>query len=138
MFLALSTIADHLRRVPHFQTWDVRDGMTLVSRQAFPAVDLRIEGAAIQAEGLANVTVSPSISVRLIAERGAEVPASMDAAFSAVIAALHGLRLKDTTGRAWSWLKLSAVRELPVVDSYVGCELIFMNQSEFPGLCCDS
>lgn len=137
MFLVLTTVAETLRKVPHFQTWDVRDGMSLVSRQAFPAVDLRIEGAGVVADGLSMVTVSPGISVRLIAERGAEVPGSLDAAFAAVIAALHGLRLKDLGGRSWSWLKLSAVRELPVIDSYVGCELVFVTEAEFGGLHCD-
>jgi len=137
MFLVLSTVAEALRRVPHFETWDVRDGMSTVSRQAFPAVDLRIEGAGVAADGLSMVTVSPGISVRLIAERGADVAADLDAAFVAVIAALHGLRLQEVGGRAWSWLKLSVVRDLPVIDVYVGCELVFVTEAQFGGLHCD-
>ena len=137
MFLVLSTVAEVLRRVPHFETWDVRDGMSLVSRQTFPAVDLRIEGAGVVADGLSMATVSPGISVRLISERGADVSVSLDTAFAAVIAALHGRRLREIEGRAWSWLKLSAVRDLSVFDGYVGCELVFETGAEFGGQNCD-
>lgn len=134
MFLSLLTIADRLRQVPHFQTWDVRDGMSQVSRQGVPAVDLRIEGASVQAESIASARVAPAITVRLIVERGDTAPVDLDQAFRAVIAALHGLRITDSEGRAWSWLKLTAVRDVPVAEGYVGCGLTFMNESEFSGL----
>lgn len=137
MFQVLAAVCVHLQAVPHFQTWDVRDGLSLTPRSTYPAVDLRIGGAAVGSTGTANVTLEPSISVRLISERGPSVPADLDTAFSAAIKALHGLQLKDTTGRPWSWLKLVGVRDLPVVDGYVGCEMVFTTSSEFNGQQCD-
>lgn len=137
MFLVLASIAQHLRQVAHFQTWDVRDGMSLVSRQSFPAVDLRIEGAAVAAAGVDSATVSPGITVRLIVERGEEAPVVLNRAFSAVIAELHGLRIKDGDGRSWSWLKLAGVTDLPVAEGFVGCGMTFTTDSEFFGRQCD-
>lgn len=137
MFLVADTIAERLRSAPHFQTWDVRDGLSMASKQAFPAVDVRVLGAQVEAGSPSAATVSPSIAVRLIAERGDRAAEVMDAGFKAALRRLHGLRIKDTTGQAWNWLKLSAVRDLPVSDGYVGCELIFVSDSEFTGDQCD-
>lgn len=137
MFLALVTVAELLRRVPHFQNWDVRDDLSIAPRDQYPAVDLRIAGASITASGDSVATVSPSIAVTLLAERGEASAEKLDGAFRSVIAALHGLRLKDGSGRAWSWLRLSVVRDLEVVGPYVGCELIFVTESEFEGQQCD-
>lgn len=137
MFLALLAIADRLRNAAHFQNWDVRDGMSMVSRQSVPAVDLRIEGATVDAAGAGNATVEPAITVRLIVERGEDAPVALDRAFGTVIAELHGLRIKDSGGRCWSWLKLAGVRDLPVAEGFVGCGMTFTSSSEFTGQQCD-
>lgn len=137
MFSAMSFIASHLRTVPQFQSWDVRDGLSIVARDDYPAVDVRIGGAGVVADGVEVVKVSPSIAVSLIAERGEGAAEELDAGFEAAIAALHGLLLKDRSGRTWSWAKLVAVRELDVVSPYVGCELIFTTDSEYQGQQCD-
>ena len=118
MFLAIEAIARHLRNAPHFQTWDVRDGMSLVSRQEYPAVDVRILGAGVDGGGSA-ATVSPSVAVRLIVERSETAAEKMDGAFDAAFIELHGLQIKDTAGRTWARIKLSAVRDLPVADGFV-------------------
>lgn len=136
MYLALFAIAERLRRVPHFQSWDVRDGLSITPRQAVPAVDLRILGAQI-AEGQAVITVKPAVSVALIAARGTNAPEQMDAAFTAAISALNGMQIKDASGRTWAWLRLSAVSDLPVADGHVGCELVFTTGAEFNGQQCD-
>lgn len=137
MFLALVTVAELLRRAPHFQSWDVRDGLSIVARDEYPAVDLRIAGAEVVAGGMAVASVAPSIVVTLIVERGDAAATKLDGAFCAVIAGLHGLRLNDGSGRAWSWLKLSLVRGLETTGAYAGCELIFVTGSEFDGRQCD-
>ncbi|RYF55766.1 MAG: hypothetical protein EOO27_20175 [Comamonadaceae bacterium] len=136
MFLAIAAIAQHLRNAPHFQSWDVRDGMDLVSRQDYPAADVRILGAGVEG-GSSTATVSPSLSVRLIVERSDTAAATMDGAFNAAFSELHGLQVTDTTGRTWARIKLSAVRDLPVADGFVGCELIFVTDSEFTSKHCE-
>jgi hypothetical protein len=137
MFLALVTMSELLRNAPHFQSWDVRDGLSIASREAYPAVDLRIASAAVEADGFAVATVAPSIVVTLIVERGDAAAQKLDGAFTALIAQLHGLRLKDGSARAWSWLRLGGVRDLEVAGAYAGCELLFTTSSEFEGQRCD-
>jgi hypothetical protein len=137
MFLALLAIAERIRNAAPFQSWDVRDGMTLASRQNCPAVDLRIESATVETAGTGSATVAPVITVRLIVERGEDAPVTLNRAFNAVIAELHGLRIEDSDGRRWSWLKLAGVRGLDVVDGYVGCGMTFTTDSEFSGQQCD-
>lgn len=136
MFLAIEAIAQSLRSAPHFQTWDVRDGMSLVSRQDTPAVDVRMLGAAVNG-GSSTATVSPSVAVRLTVERGEAAASKLDGAFTAAVSELHGLQIKDGAGRTWSQLKLSAVRDLPVLEGFVGCELIFVNDTEFTSKHCE-
>lgn len=136
MFLVVEAIARHLRNAPHFQTWDVRDGMGLVSRQETPSVDVRILGAGVEG-GASAVTVSPSVAVRLVLERSDTAAELMDSAFRAALFELHGLQITDTTGRTWARIKLGSVRDLPVMEGYVGCELIFLTDSEFTSKHCE-
>lgn len=135
MFLAATAIAEHLRNAPHFQTWDVRSGLSLMDNQKYPAVVVRVLGAGV--DGKDTSTVTPSVSVRLILERSDTADQKMDGAFRAAHFELHGLQIKDATGHVWSRLKLSAVRDLPVVDTYAGCELIFQTDSEFKSKHCE-
>ena len=136
MFLAIEVIAQNLRNAPHFQNWDVRDGMGLVSRQETPSVDVRILGAVVDG-GASTATVTPSVAVRLTVERSEAAASKLDGAFNSAFFELHGLQIKDGAGRTWSRLKLSAVRDVPVMEGYVGCELIFQNDSEFTSKHCE-
>lgn len=136
MFLAIEAIARSLRNAPHFQSWDVRDGMSLVSRQDYPAVDVRMLGAGVEG-GSSTATVSPSVAVRLTVERGESAANKLDASFTAAFSELHGLQIKDSAGRTWGQLKLSAVRDLPVLEGFVGCELIFITDTEFTSKHCE-
>lgn len=136
MFLAVEAITRCLRNAAHFQPWDVRDGMSLMSRQEFPAVDVRILGAGV-AGGSSTATVSPSVAVRCTAERNESAAGTLDGAFTAAFSELHGLQIKDQAGRTWGQLKLSAVRDLPVQEGFVGCELIFITDTEFTSKHCE-
>ena len=135
MFLVAVAISDLLSNVAHFQTWDVRSGLTLVASQDYPAVNVRILGAGVEGGGAA--TVSPSVAVRLIIERSETADKDMDGAFKAALHELHGLQIKDSTERTWARLKLSAVRDLPLSDGFAGCELIFVTDSEFISKHCE-
>lgn len=136
MFLAVEAITRCLSVAAHFQTWDVRDGTNLVSRQKFPAVDVRILGAGVSG-GSSRATVSPSVAVRCTVERDESVAGTLDGAFTAAFSELHGLQIKDKAGRTWGQLKLSAVRELPVQEGFAGCELIFITDTEFTSKHCE-
>ncbi len=135
MFLAATAIASHLSNTPHFQTWDVRSGLSLTDNQQYPAVSIRVLGAGV--DGADTSTVSPSVAVRLILERSDTADQKMDGAFRAAHYQLHGLQLTDSSGHTWARLKLSAVRDLPLADGYAGCELIFETHSEFTSKHCE-
>jgi hypothetical protein len=135
MFLAATAIADHLRAAPHFQTWDVRSGLSLMENREYPAAVVRIVGAGVG--GSHTSTVSPSVSVRLILERSDTADQKMDGAFRAAHFELQGLQVKDAAGHTWARLTLGAVRDLPLLDGYVGCDLLFTTSSDFTGKNCD-
>jgi hypothetical protein len=135
MFLIATAIADRLSIAPHFQTWDVRSGLSLTDNQKYPAAVIRILGAGVA--GSDTSTVSPSVSVRLILERSDTADQKMDGAFRAAHFELQGLQVKDATGHTWSRLKLSTVRDLPLADGYAGCELIFDSSSDFKSKHCE-
>ncbi|KQO23492.1 hypothetical protein [Acidovorax sp. Leaf78] len=128
MFLALAGIATHLRNVPHFQSWSVRDGLTSEPRDAVPFVDVRFEGATVgDAKGASSVNVSPVVSVSIGVARSPDAAADLHAAFAAAIKALHGFKVPgaNETKDLWTALILGQVRALDPFDSVVGCQLIF-------------
>lgn len=138
MFLAIFAIAERLRSAPHFQSWSVRDGLTVQSRQEIDgAIDVRFADGMVSNGGNSSVTVSPLVSITLIARRSDEAPALLDKAFCELIGSLQGWQVKDASGAAWSWMRLERVREIAPQDAVVGCEFLFSFGRSFDGQQCD-
>lgn len=138
MFAALAAVATHLRSVPHFQSWDVRDGLSVEPRAAKPAVDVRYRGASVgDAKGVSSVNVSPVLEVTLIVPRGPDAAADLDAAFTAAIAALHGYRVHgaSATRDGWTPFTLAQVLTFEPVDQEVACQLLFTHSKRFAFEC---
>ena len=134
MFLALAAIASHLRTVPHFQSWSVRDGLTAEARDVVPFVDVRYEGATVgNAQGASSVQLSPVVTVSIGVQRGPGAAAALDAAFAAAIQALHGFKVQGATATKdqWTALALQQVRVFDPLDSVAGCELAFSHSKRF-------
>ncbi len=134
MFAALASIATYLRSVPHFETWSVRDGLSVESRQAQNALDIRYRGATVgDAKGASSVNVSPVLEVTLIVPRGDSAANELDAAFTALLAALHGHKVHgaSATRDGWTALVLNQVQTFDPMDKDAGCQLLFTHSKRF-------
>jgi hypothetical protein len=141
MFLLPIVIKAHLDGVPHFETWDVRHNMEAVSRQLFPAVDLRIVQATVPSAGSApagKFRVVPALSVQLVVKRSdGAAGEELHKAFVAICRALHGYTVNDPQAGSWKPLSLEGVREVPEASGeLVGFELLFTLSGYFEGSGC--
>jgi len=138
MFLLETATAVHLRQTSHFATgWHIREGFDSTERQTAPALNIRTIGAQPASSAGTGVRIEVTLGIAIITARDAQTIQTLDSAFAAVIAHLHGLRLQDASGRHWSALQLTHIREAALVDGLGGVELHFTSNARFLGKPCE-
>jgi len=138
MFLLEAATAQYLRQTSHFNSgWHIREGFDSVERQTTPALGIRTIGAQPVSNAAAGVRIEVTLGIAIVVARDAQTLPTLDSAFAAVIANLHGLRLQDASGRHWSALQLTHIREAALVDGLGGVELHFTSNARFAGKPCD-
>jgi|GEM_PF-818303 len=138
MFLLETATAQHLHQTSHFSTgWHIRTGFELHERQTTPALNIRTVSAQPASSAGTGVRVEVTLGVAIITARDTQTLPTLDSAFTAVIANLHGLRLQDASGRHWSALQLSQIREATLIDGLGGVELHFSSNARFNGVPCE-
>jgi len=138
MFLLEAATAQYLRQTSHFNSgWHIRAGFDSIERQSTPALGIRTVGAQPASSAGTGVRIEVTLGLAIITARDAQTTHNLDAAFAAVIANLHGLRLQDASGRHWSALQLTHIREAALVDGLGGVELHFTSNARFLGKPCD-
>ena len=82
--------------------------------------------------GAANI--APVFRVTLVTRKGTAAAATVDAAFAAVVAALHNWSPGSVSGRVWNRMALVAVMPPQYPDDgLVGIELAFNTHARFDG-----
>lgn len=127
MLALLNPIKTRLQGLAPLAGFDVRDGFSLVDRKPLPAADVRMPGAGVGERKGQGVLLSPVWRVTLMVKPGATAVATLDAALSATVAALHGwMPPGEHGGRRWEPLALQSVTEAVFVDEgAIGYQLDF-------------
>lgn len=104
-------------------------------RDALPLASVRVDNAQVADSRTGAVNVQPSVSVALATKRGPDAAAQLDAAFAALVAAVHNWRPGTVAGRAWNPLALQQVTppQYLMTDGITGLELTFTTHARFDG-----
>lgn len=134
MFALNAPIKARLQALTELAGWTVRTSTELVDRTALPSVDVRVPGGGVGGARSGAVMVQPSWSLVLAVRRSATAADELEAAFAAVIEAMHGWRPDAHAGRGWEPLQLAAVAEAAFADDgLAGVELTFSTQALYRG-----
>lgn len=133
--LALSNpLKLRLQALPQLAGWSVRTGAEAADRTLLPAVDVRCGGAQVADSKTSAAMVQPEWVVTLMVRRGDAAADQIDAAFAAVMAALHNWQPGQQGGRRWEPLRLARVAEPQFADEgLVGCEMSFFTGAKYDG-----
>ncbi|MGP1684658.1 MAG: hypothetical protein ACTS8S_20240, partial [Giesbergeria sp.] len=116
--LALATpLQSRLAALPALTGWAVRLDADTEDRRSLPAVTVGCIGAGATDSEAQAVALDVSYSVFLIAPRGLAAAAQLDAAFEAVVAALHNWTPGRIGARQWRRMALRAVRAPEFADT---------------------
>lgn len=103
-------------------------------RDALPMASVRVDSAQVADSKTGAANVQPAVNVTLATKRGASAAADIDAAFAAVIAAVHNWMPGQVSGRAWNPMALQQVAPPQyLADGIVGLELVFTTHARFDG-----
>ena len=111
MFALNAPIKARLQSLPALAGWTVRTSTELVDRATLPAVDVRVPGGGVAGARSGAVMVQPGWSLVLAVRRSATAANELEAAFAAVIEAMHGWAPGQHAGRGWEPLQLAAVAD---------------------------
>lgn len=89
--------------------WAVRSAAAEGSRKTVPAIEVQCMGADVEETGANAALVNGEWAVHLVVAYSATAMADLDAAFAAVVTALHGWT-PPATGREWHPLRLTGVQ----------------------------
>lgn len=104
------------------------------ARDALPLASVRVDSAGVADSRTGAVNVQPQVSVALATRRSADAAAEIDAAFAAVVAAVHNWRPGNVSGRAWNALALQQVSAMQYLDNgLIGLELTFTTHARYDG-----
>ena len=110
------------------------DCTTPGQRDRAPICIVQLQPGSVQAQGISAVQIAPTIAVQLVARRGMPVPALMDAAVEAIVAALHGAAPGKLAGRFWERLALQGITHPIFEDEGLVCaELLFQTSAKYMG-----
>lgn len=124
MFALATPIKTRLAALSSLSGWQVRTNLEEVTHTTFPAVEIRVEKGGAGAKGGA-VGVDVVWGVRLIAEKGAETEAALDAAFWATVASLHNWLPGTAAGVPWQPMQLVGAEMDDAEQGLVAYSLIF-------------
>ena len=114
------------------------DCTTPGQRDRAPMCIVQLQPGSVAAQGVGAVQLAPILAVQLVARRGTPVPALMDAAVEAIVAALHGAAPGKLAGRFWERLVLQGITHPIFEDEGLVCaELLFQTSAKYMG-CKDS
>ena len=134
MFALNAPIKARLQSLPALAGWTVRTSTELVDRATLPAVDVRVPGGGVAGARSGAVMVQPGWSLVLAVRRSATAANELEAAFAAVIEAMHGWAPGQHAGRGWEPLQLAAVADAVFAeDGLAGVELTFSAQALYRG-----
>lgn len=126
-----------LQHLPQLAGWDVRTNIEPAPRDKYPAADVRCTGANVPPNQADIVTLSPEWTVTLVVRHSDAAAAQLEAAFAAVVAALHGWQPGQHSGRGWTALRLVAAKEpLFTETGLAGIELFFSTSAKYHGAGC--
>ncbi|WP_312781622.1 hypothetical protein [Acidovorax temperans] len=135
MFALNAPIKARLQSLPALAGWTVRTSTDLEDRDTpHRAVDVRVPGGGVAGVRSGAVMVQPGWSLVLAVRRSATAADELEAAFAAVIEALHGWAPGLHAGRGWEPLQLAAVADAVFADAgLAGVELTFSTQALYRG-----
>ena len=135
MFALNAPIKARLQSLPALAGWTVRTSTDLEDRDTpHRAVDVRVPGGGVAGVRSGAVMVQPGWSLVLAVRRSATAANELDAAFAAVIEAMHGWAPGQHAGRGWEPLQLAAVADAVFADAgLAGVELTFSTQALYRG-----
>lgn len=104
------------------------------SRSARPLASVSFADCRVADSKAGAVNVQPGYRVTLLTTKGDEAAALVDAAFVAVVGALHNWKPGEVAGRRWERLSLLLVGapQYPE-DGLVGVDLLFTTGARFDG-----
>lgn len=137
MFSLADPIRSRLQALSALSGWPVRLAIETVSRKAVPAVDI----AAALAQPLGNSRSGTQMEVQwavsLIVPQAAGATAQINAAFGAVLGALHGWMPGEQGGRRWDALRLVSASPPPETEArepgLIEYQLVFSTSARFDG-----
>ena len=135
MFALNAPIKARLQSLPALAGWTVRTSTDLEDRDTpHRAVDVRVPGGGVAGVRSGAVMVQPGWSLVLAVRRSAAAADELEAAFAAVIEAMHGWAPGQHAGRGWEPLQLAAVADAVFADAgLAGVELTFSTQALYRG-----
>lgn len=135
MFALNAPIKARLQALPALAGWTVRTSTDLEDRDTpHRAVDVRVPGGGVAGVRSGAVMVQPGWSLVLAVRRSATAANELEAAFAAVIEAMHGWAPGPHAGRGWEPLQLAAVADAVFADAgLAGVELTFSTQALYRG-----
>ncbi len=135
MFALNAPIKARLQSLPALAGWTVRTSTDLEDRDTpHRAVDVRVPGGGVAGVRSGAVMVQPGWSLVLAVRRSATAADELEAAFAAVIEAMHGWAPGQHAGRGWEPLQLAAVADAVFADAgLAGVELTFSTQALYRG-----
>lgn len=137
MMLLADAMLDALRSSAHFATgWDLRSNLDEQGRVTAPALDVRILDGAVMQDDMQTAHITVQAAVTILVPRGSTAATECDAAFAAVIGALHGLSIRDGTAGNWTPLKLQTAQAYGQDGQLAGLELMFSAKRRWQGVPC--
>lgn len=133
MFAPAAPILARLAALPPLAGWAVRSVAEEGSRKTLPAIELECIGAEMQDARNGAALVAVEWAVHLVVGRSATAFAQLDAAFAAVIGALHHWT-PGTAAPSWSPLMLARVNQPEIVDQgLIAYSISFTTQAVYRG-----
>ncbi|MGE4338194.1 MAG: hypothetical protein AB7E55_19780 [Pigmentiphaga sp.] len=130
-------IADRVREAltPLAATWSVFGYSTSTGdRSSFPLASVMFDAANVADSRSGAVNIAPGWRVTLVTRKSIQASATVDAAFAAVVSALHNWAPGTVSARPWNRLALVAVMAPQYPDDgLVGIEMVFNTHARFDG-----
>lgn len=137
MYALEAAIAQHVEQALQGQaaSWRVfADASTPGRRDVPPMAIVALQPGGVTAQGLGAVQIGPRVLVQLVARRGPDAIALLDAALQAVCASLQGLAVGEQAGRKWERLQMQQFNTPLHEDEGLVCaELVFSTSARYMG-----
>lgn len=126
-------ITARLAALPALTGWAVRKGSPAVDRKPLPCVDVHFTRADSAPTRNTAAQIGPLWGVTLAVAQGDDAEEMLDAAFEAVIKALHNWAPGKVGGRGWEPLRCVGVQSDHPPDGVLAFELFFSTQALYEG-----